>query len=177
MEASQAPSPLENWLGLAGTLVVLIVAAWLARRRHRLDSKPPSRSVRIVHSVLAFAVGIMVVLVIDAMFDPSASRRMVPQLLIGACAFMLIGLVLFAIADFWLGLLHPCRNRGWLVGALLVFGMLIAGLLATALWFGNSMDAWLHPQTIQMAGMAAASGLIWWSYLPPPRRDVAALFE
>ena len=177
MEASPASSPLENGLGFAGALVVLILAAWFARRRHRLDPEPPSRSVRIVHSALSFAVGIMVVLVIDAMFDPSASRRMIPQMLIGALAFLLISLVLFGIADFWLGLFRPCRNRGWLVGALLVFGVSIAGLLATALWFGNALDAWLPPQTIQVAGMAAASGLIWWSYLPPPRRNVAAMFE
>jgi hypothetical protein len=171
-------SPLDLWVALATALLVLIAAAWFARRRSRLPGgEQAPRFLRIFFSAAVFGAAVALRLGIDEAFETGPVLRIVPLMAVAAAVVAIIGLVLFAIADFWLGLFRPSRERRWLAGAILTFMAIVTAALAIPYWISGLPLGWVRPELLPIVIFAAAAALVWWSYLPPPRRDVARLFE
>jgi len=91
--------------------------------------------------------------------------------------YVLTGLALFGIADFWLGLWRPRRSLGWFVAAILVFVLLVVAAAAAALAIGGVPEELLRMETLQLAAVGATAGISWWSYLPVPQADFARRFD
>ena len=180
LPASGAPqeSGPDAWVGFVIVLVALAVACGVARRRTRMaEAEPPGRLMRICYSSMAFSGAMITLLVASEVFRTQPSSLMIPMVGIALASFTLVGMILFGIADFWLGLLRPCRNRSWMVAAIVSFGLVIAAALTLAYWIAGATQELLHPDVLQICGAGIAAGIIWWSFLPAPRRDVSGLFE
>ena len=165
-------------LGLGATLLALVCAGSLAARRKRRPAEPaPSRLIRIAAAASLFAGSLTLWLVADELARSGAGEQMPLTAGLAAAAFLVVGTVLFSIADFWLALLRPRRSRRWLAAAILLFMLLVGLCLAIALWATDPTASLVQANLAVTIAMAAAAAIAWWSCLPAPRADVAGRFE
>jgi hypothetical protein len=168
----------QGWVGLGLTAILLVAVADFARRRHRQqepDSTP--RLLRIFYTAVVFAGTMTLLLLVELLWNSGASDEVALMTLVAFATFTIAGMILFGILDFWLGLFRPRRHRGWLLVAMLTFGVLLAACLLLASWVEGSTLDLLEQEMFQIVVIAALSGIIWWSYLPAVDPDVARLFD
>ena len=168
----------DTLLGLGAALLALACAGSLAARRNRRPAEPaPPRLMRIFAAASLFASSLTLWLVADELSRSGASGELPVLAAVAAAAFLVVGLVLFGIADFWLAMLRPRRSRRWLAAAILLFMLLVGLCLAIALWATDPPANPIQANLAVTIVIAAAAGIAWWSYLPAPRADVAGRFE
>ena len=168
----------DAWTGLGLLLLALIAAAIFARVRFlRLVERAQPRLLRIFYTAAGVAGAFTFWLVAEQLLRARMEDDLLPLAIVTMTVFIVIGMILFGIADFWLGLWQPCRTRRWLIVALLVFVALILALTAIAVWIQDSRASFLLPEILQMLAVGAIAGTFWWSYLPASRADVAPRFD
>ena len=164
--------------GSAAALVLLAVALVLAWRRSRRPAEEsPPRILRILAAAAGFASATTLLLLVDQLLRYPADPEMVLMAAVALVVFTLTGLALFGLADFWLGLPGPRRSPSWLVAAITAFALLVVGAQAAALAIGGVPVELADVATLQFAAVGAIAGISWWSFLPPPRRQVADRFD
>lgn len=167
----------ESLSGLGIALLVLIaVLIFALRRAERPGPDTPARSHRLTVASATFA-GAFILLLLVQDYSLVRSDELAPMALVGLFVLTGIGLVLFGIAEFWLGFWRPRRTRGWLVAGALVFGALFSGAAGAASWLHAETLHPIEPVLLQIAIVAAAAGIVWWCYLPIPRAVVAGAFD
>ena len=179
IEGGEFPTPASDyWFGAAAALLALTSAAAIARRRIRTaEIEPPRRLPRVLQPSLLFAGAISFWLVASELWAPSS---MGPLPLVAGFAllvFAIVGLVIFAIADFWLGLARPRRTRKWLYLGMLAFAAALGLATAAAAVAAGAADDFLHPLDLVVLAIGAACGAVWWAYLPPTHPDTVRVFE
>lgn len=154
-------------IGLAGSLVGLAIAGWIARIRHLADSPHATRMGRIFLAALAFALVQHFQYSAWVYLRPGGSAQLAsnffPTLIVMLFAAWLI---LFPL-ELVLGWFVPVRSRAWLAGAVAGFALLGALFTAAPFWLAQG-DAQLRAGLILPALSSAAAALIWWAFLPPP---------
>jgi hypothetical protein len=169
---------LDTWVTSIVIVLSLVAAGSIAWRRSRAAQEaPPSRLLRIFCSTAAFSITMVMALAAEEALNRGVSWRTLPLMAMAAVAFIAIGVVLFGIADFWLNLFKPRLVRRWLAIAVLAFGLFFCFCLVVAFWVAGEAGALVQPDILQMIGIGAVAGIVWWSYLPPPDANVAQLFE
>jgi len=168
----------DGWIGLGLALLVLTVTAMtIRRRRPQPFQDPPSRKLRVFNTALGFAGIVTLMLVAEHFWHGRDADRLLPNAVFGLMATTFASIVLFGIAEFWLGLLRPVRTQGWLIGAMLSFGALVVGLVVFVLWIQDSAESLFVISALQLPVLGAVAGTIWWSHLPTLRSDIARTFE
>jgi hypothetical protein len=168
----------NNWVTSIVIVLALVAAGSIAWRRSRVAAEePPSRLLRIFYCSAAFSFTMVVALAAEEALNRGISWRTPPLVAMAAVAFMAIGVVLFGIADFWLNLFKPRLVRRWLAIAVLAFGLFFCFCLVVAFWVAGEAGDLVPPDILQMIGIGAVAGIVWWSYLPAPDANVAQLFE
>ncbi len=182
--ALEAPPPPSNGmastdlLAFAVAILCFLLAAAIARRRSfREIVDRPSRASRIMVSTAYLDVGITIMLVFPLMAMGGQLADIFQILVTAVVVIGVVGMAIFAIVDLIAGFLRPVRNRSWLFVGALLFPLLLMGV-------GVGIIALLAPEKLHLGQrslasclVAAAAGLIWWSFLPPKRAEVARLFD
>ena len=178
LEGPPREAGLGDWLGLGVMLLMLLAMALFARRRSRQsEAGTTPRLLRIFYTAVIFAGSVTLWLVVEYFATPGASDDLLPLAAFVAFILTLVGLVLFGIADFWLGLFRPRRSRSWLVAAVAAFVLLVVSSVLIASWIQGSIETPLLVEMLQLIVLGAVAGLTWWTYLPALRGDVARTFD
>ena len=171
-------SGLDVWLGVGVLLILLLAVGFFARRRSQMsEDEVPSRLMRICCTAAGFSGAITLDLVVEWLWKPNPDDQVLPSAVIAAIVMFVVGMVMFGIADFWLGLRRPSRTRGWLVVAILVFAALAISAIAIAFWTEGSNNSLNGLGLFQVVIVAAIAAIVWWSFLQLPRGDVAQRFD
>lgn len=174
------PQESQSDLGpVLGILLIMLLAvvlfAW--RRSKGTGDGIPPRLMRIVFTAVGFGGAFTLMLVTELIWRSSPIEQLLQYSLISLAASTASGFVLFAIAEFWLGLMQPSRIRYWLFAAILAFAGLLLVAIAFIFWLKGILEQFNYPGMMPMIGLATIAAILWWSYLPPPRADVAQRFE
>ena len=171
-------SGLDVWLGVGVLLILLLAVGFFARRRSQMsEDEVPSRLMRICCTAAGFSGAITLELVVEWLWKPNPNAQVLPSAVFAAVIMFVVGMVLFGIADFWLGLRRPSRTRRWLIVANLVFAALAISAIAIAFWTEGSNNSLNGLGMLQVVIVAAIAAIVWWSCLPAPRADVAQRFD
>jgi hypothetical protein len=163
-------------LAFAVAILCFLVAAAVARRRSfREIVDRPSRASRIMVSAATLDAGIAIMVVF-----PLMGGQLAGILQILAMVIVVIGVVavaIFAVADLIAGFFNPVRNRLWLFVGALAFPLLLMGVGVGILLLLAPERLHLGQRSLASSLIASAAGLIWWSFLPPQRTEVARVFN
>lgn len=152
----------------------LIAAALFVRYRRRQEPRPAPR--RAIRAALAAAAFTLIYLAADAavpnMIGPWWPAPFIDLMMAPLIIWLGIAL-LIAFADAVLARLDARRNRGWLIGAPLLFAVLVQ----IPFHFAQPRDDIWLATIIAIALNGAAAGLVWWALLPTAPEELARRFE
>lgn len=177
-QAVPPASDLDLAVGAVASVLALVVAVVVARRRGRsTDDRPPRRLLRVLYPSLLMALALAAPFTAVELESPSVPAPTAPVAAFAFVMMALVYLVLFGLTDFWLGLFRPRRTPGWLAAGIVAFILVNALVAALAIWLGGPGTAPVQWADLAIAAMAAAAGILWWAYLPSPHPDRASVFE
>lgn len=150
--------------------------------QRRADFRPANlsneRTDRVWHAATLFA---LVVGVNSAIQQLPAILSALPAVLLGVLFDGAIMLVLVIVIDLaTVGPLGASRDRRWLFAAPAMFAVAYLSLVMApwSYWALGSLTPLATLDALVTAAQAAASGFVWWAYLPlRNEREVARLFE
>lgn len=176
--------PAPVWPAFVAAALVLLAAAFIAWWRvHAGGLGQPRRRIRIFAAATMGGVAATVLMTASAAARKTGMFGWTPyETSPGAVMFFqLLGYVLLAGAmvgtgDLLFDALRPSRSRLWLVAGAPLFGtFIVATLYATG--SVGPLDA---SPTIKQGALvvsALVASLIWWAWLPAPKREIAGVFE
>jgi hypothetical protein len=160
-------------IGLAGSAVGIVIAAWIARIRHLADSPHATRLGRMFFAALAFALVQHFQYTAWVYLRPGGSVQLAANFW-----FILVGMALAACLiifplELVLGYFFPRRTRAWLAVAIAAFALLGALFSSAPFWLAADMVV-LRPTLLLPAASGTAAALIWWAFLPYPPESPGA---
>jgi hypothetical protein len=169
---------IEAVVALGVVLLLAGVGLGLARwRSRRSGDQPIPRLVRILAAATGFAGAITTMLMLELFSDPAPVQLVVIRTVIAFAAFLLIGLILSAIADFLLGFLRPRRTLPWLAIALGAFFLCVATYFSLVAWADRVPIDVTARQILEVGIVASFMSFAWWACLAPRRKDVSRVFD